>query len=202
MRHSGGRTSQRGHVDDDRFLGRPGDHHDGLGIRGGILLAVRNMRRHPHVVSRRRLQPGYRSARRVADNEHRVTGHHVDAGFRFAVVMVARRHAGRLAVRPIHSAGRRSAHREWRPPTPSRRSARWRPTARPPGSAAGSRRGRLYLERHRVDAPALVGGHLVAFTGEHVTEVGVAGGAPHLGADRPERAVLDEHHHVPDSDGW
>src|SRR5262249_15547795 len=56
--------------------------------------------------------------------------------------------------------------------------------------------GRLERERDRVDAPPLVGGHRVALALEDVTEVRAAGRAPDLGAQLPERAVLEQHHGV------
>src|SRR5260370_25648691 len=73
--------------------------------------------------------------------------------------------------------------------------------SRSPAAAAGSARSgtvrRLERQRDRVDAPPLVGRHLVAFALEDVAEVGVAVGAPHLGPDRAERPVLDQHDSVP-----
>src|SRR6266568_1002741 len=47
-----------------------------------------------------------------------------------------------------------------------------------------------------VDAPALVGGHLVALALEHVPEMGIAPCAADLGPDRAERTVLQQHHGV------
>lgn len=41
----------------------------------------------------------------------------------------------------------------------------------------------LQGQRHRIDAPALVGGHVVTLALEHVAEVGAAGGAAHLDPD-------------------
>src|SRR5690606_24814015 len=51
-------------------------------------------------------------------------------------------------------------------------------------------RGLLERQRHRVHAVAVPGGGLRGVV-EDVPEVGVAAGAPHLGADHPVRAVLD-----------
>ena len=47
-----------------------------------------------------------------------------------------------------------------------------------------------------VDAPPLVGGHLVTLALEHVPEVGVAAGAARLGALHAHRPVLDQHDRV------
>jgi CubicO group peptidase (beta-lactamase class C family) len=52
----------------------------------------------------------------------------------------------------------------------------------------------LQRQRDRVDAPALVGGDVVALAGEHVAQVRVAPGAARLGPGHPERPVLDQHH--------
>ena len=49
----------------------------------------------------------------------------------------------------------------------------------------------LQRERHRVDAPALVGWRREPFAGEHVPQVRVAPRAACLDPDHPERAVLD-----------
>ena len=82
-----------------------------------------------NVVSRRRLQPDQRSALRVAEDEHRVAGYHVDARFRGSVVMVTGRRAGQHhgpphpqlpradqitgnGGRPEHPAGLRGRRRE------------------------------------------------------------------------------------------
>src|SRR5262245_34735362 len=59
-------------------------------------------------------------------------------------------------------------------------------------------RGRLELQRDRVDAPSLIGRDLVAFALEDVAQMGVAIGAPHLGPDPAEGPVLEQDHGVAD----
>src|ERR1700691_3050273 len=75
------------------------------------------------------------------------------------------------------------------------------PRPRPPAPAtptpgAALALGRLEGQRYRVDAPPLVGGHLVALALEYVAQVRVARGARDLGADVAERAVLEHHDRV------
>jgi len=76
---SGHEPSERGHVDHDGFLRRPGDDDHGVGVRRLVLLAVRHVRRYPHVVARSGFQPGQVPGGGVAEDEHRVARHHVDA---------------------------------------------------------------------------------------------------------------------------
>ena len=65
-----------------------------------------------------------------------------------------------------------------------------------PRTSGASLSGRLQRQRHRVDAPPLVGGRFVPLAGEHVPEVGVAPRAAGLYPDHPVRAVLDQHDRV------
>ena len=50
--------------------------------------------------------------------------------------------------------------------------------------------GRFQVQGYGVDAPALVGGHLVTLAFEHVTEVGLAVGAADLDPPHAERIIL------------
>src|SRR5215469_13505958 len=99
---------------------------------------------------------------------------------------------------PSTATGPPPAGRRWPPSAPCRVSVRCPRTPRPPGPPAGRSLARhgFQRERHGVDAPALVGGHLIALALEDVAEVGVAARAPDLGPDHAERAVLDQHHRV------
>src|SRR6266567_282859 len=56
--------------------------------------------------------------------------------------------------------------------------------------------GRFERQGDRVDAPPLIGRHVVALALEDVPEMGVAVRAPGLGPDPAQRAVLDQHHRV------
>src|SRR6476659_1974986 len=89
LRHLG---AQAGQVHDDPLLRRSRQHDDRLLIRGGVLLAVRDVRRHVDVVAGARLDPPLL----IVFEEHAegVAGHHVDAGPGLAVVVVARDHPG------------------------------------------------------------------------------------------------------------
>src|SRR6478672_5371031 len=105
--------------------------------------------------------------------------------------------AGAITVVPIHSDCDPVSGPEMAAAGSCRWSARCHRRAARPGSGEGSSLGhRFQGERDGIDAPALVGGHLVTLALEHVPEVGVATGAPDLGSGHAQRAVLDQHHSV------
>jgi RNA polymerase sigma-70 factor (ECF subfamily) len=110
---------QRRHADHDRFLGGPRDHHDRLRVGGRVLFPVRNVRRDPYVVARRGFQPDQRPAARIAEHEHRVPGHHVDARLRLPVMVIPGRgprphhrppHPQRARADQVAGDGRRADH--------------------------------------------------------------------------------------------
>ena len=131
--HPGGpERSEGGDADDDSFLSGAGDHDDGVGVGGRVLLAVRHVRRHPDVIAGPGLQPGDLAATRVTEHEHRVPGYHVDARLRRAVMVVA--------------GGRAGPHDGAAHPQPAR-----------PNQVAGDRGGPLHPGRLRRAAGKLIG---------------------------------------------